>query len=350
MTSMTSRERFLAALTGQPVDRPPVWLMRQAGRYLPGYRAVRAQHGFWDVCHQPEISTQVALEPLERFQLDAAIVFSDILVVPQALGLGVSFGKGEGPQFERPLRTRADLESWQRDGIAQRLEFVPRAVRHLKAALRDRYGLVGFAGAPFTLFAYSVEGGGSDDFRLARTMLYANPALAREALQVMAHAVADLAVAQVEAGADAIQLFDTWGGLLSIDEYREFAVPPLKLAIERIQSAGAPVLLFVRGGHHLLPVLGETGANGFSLDWRTPWSAARSAYPKHLLQGNLDPILLLNQPDIIRVRTRELLESMQWTSLSRSCIVNLGHGIVPETPPESVAALVETVAEYRKSA
>jgi uroporphyrinogen decarboxylase len=348
MSDMTSRERFLAALQGEPVDRPPVWLMRQAGRYLPGYRAIRKEHGFWDVCHQPEISTRVALEPLERFRLDAAIVFSDILVVPQALGLGVSFGKGEGPQFERPLRTRADLDSWQRERIAERLEFVPRAVRHLKVALQDRYGLVGFAGAPFTLFAYSVEGGSSEDFRLARTMMYANPSLAREALHVISEAVADLAVAQVEAGADAIQLFDTWGGLLSIDEYREFAVPPLRHAVERIKATGRPVVLFARAGHHLLPALGETGANGFSLDWRTPWSSARAAYPKHVLQGNLDPILLLNSPDVVRQRTRELLASMQWTSLSRSCIVNLGHGIVPETPPESVAALVDTVAEFRK--
>jgi uroporphyrinogen decarboxylase len=348
MPGMTSRERFLAALHGDPVDRPPVWLMRQAGRYLPEYRAIRSSHGFWDVCQTPELSTRVALEPLQRFGLDAAIVFSDILVIPHALGLGVSFGKGEGPRFERPLRTRADLAAWQREGLAERLRYVPDAVRHLRRALNDQYGLVGFAGAPFTLYAYCVEGGSSDDFRTARTLLYANPDLARAALHALAEAVADLALAQVEAGADAIQLFDTWGGLLAIDEYREFAVPPLRHAIERIKASGKPVLLFARGGHHLLTALGETGASGFSLDWRTPWSTARAAYPRHILQGNIDPILLLNSPDVVRQRTRELLASMQWTSLSRSCIVNLGHGILPETPPENVAALAQTVAEFRK--
>src|SRR5438045_7728618 len=171
MSTMTPRERFLAAFNGDAVDRPPVWLMRQAGRYLPGYREVRAQHGFWDVCHTPELSTKVALEPLKKFPLDAAIVFSDILVIPQALGLDVTFGTGEGPQVGKPMRSRADLDAWTTKGLIERLKFLPGAVKHLADTLKGSHGLLGFAGAPFTLFAYCVEGGSSDDFKQARVML-----------------------------------------------------------------------------------------------------------------------------------------------------------------------------------
>src|ERR1044071_3116799 len=206
---MHPRERFLAALRGDALDRPPVWLMRQAGRYLPGYRALRAEHSFWDVCQNPELSTRAALEPLDRYALDAAIVFSDILVVPLAMGLGVTFGKGEGPMIAKPLRNAADYEAWQLDGVLDRIAYLPRAVAHLKQTLKDRYGILGFAGAPFTLFAYCVEGGGSDDFREARTLMHRDPGLAKRALNTIADVVADLLLAQVEAGADAVQLFDS---------------------------------------------------------------------------------------------------------------------------------------------
>lgn len=343
---MHSRERFLAALRGDALDRPPVWLMRQAGRYLPGYRALRAEHSFWDVCQNPELSTRAALEPLDRFKLDAAIVFSDILVVPLAMGLGVSFGPGEGPRIARPLRTGADLDAWQLDGVLDRIAYLPNAVKHLKATLQDRYGILGFAGAPFTLFAYCVEGGGSDDFREARTLMHRDPQLAKRALNTIADVVAGLLMRQVEAGADAVQLFDSWGGLLAPDEYREFALPALQRITEKLRARNVPTLLFVRGGHHLLPLLGETGVTGFSLDWRTEWQVAREMYPEHLLQGNIDPVLLLGSADVIRQRTRALLETMKRTSDGRSCILNLGHGILPGTPPETVAALCDTVAEF----
>jgi uroporphyrinogen decarboxylase len=344
---MHSRERFLAALRGDALDRPPVWLMRQAGRYLPGYRALRAEHSFWDVCQKPELSTRAALEPLDRYALDAAIVFSDILVVPLALGLGVSFGPGEGPRIARPLRTAADYDAWNLDGVLSRIDYLPRAVAHLKDTLKDRYGILGFAGAPFTLFAYCVEGGGSDDFREARTLMHRDPALAHQALTTIADVVADLLLAQVDAGADAVQLFDSWGGLLAPDEYRDFALPALQRITAKLGARKVPTLLFVRGGHHLLPLLGESGVTGFSLDWRTEWAIARSMYPGHLLQGNIDPVLLLGSPDVIRRRTRALLETMRATSEGRHSILNLGHGILPGTPPETVAALVETAAEFR---
>jgi uroporphyrinogen decarboxylase len=344
---MNSRERFLAALNGDALDRPPVWLMRQAGRYLPGYRALRAEHSFWDVCQNPELSTRAALEPLDRYALDAAIVFSDILVIPLAMGLGVTFGKGEGPIIAKPLRTGADYDAWQLDGVLDRIAYLPRAVSHLKTTLQDRYGILGFAGAPFTLFAYCVEGGGSDDFREARTLMHRDPALARRALSTIADVVADLLLRQVDAGADAVQLFDSWGGLLAPDEYRDFALPALQRITAKLNARKVPTLLFVRGGHHLLPMLGESGVTGFSLDWRTEWDVARSMYPKHLLQGNIDPVLLLGSADVIRQRTRTLLETMKRTTGGRSCILNLGHGILPGTPPETVAAMVETAAEFR---
>lgn len=344
---MQSRERFLAALRGDALDRPPVWLMRQAGRYLPGYRALRAEHSFWDVCQKPELSTRAALEPLELYGLDAAIVFSDILVVPLAMGLGVTFGPGEGPRIARPLRSGADFDAWQLDGVLGRIDYLPRAVAHLKQTLADRYGILGFAGAPFTLFAYCVEGGGSDDFREARTLMHRDPGLARRALDTIADVVADLLLAQVDAGADAVQLFDSWGGLLAPDEYRDFALPALQRITARLSARKVPVLLFVRGGHHLLPLLGESGVTGFSLDWRTEWAVARDMYPKHILQGNIDPVLLLGSADVIRQRTRDLLEVMKKTSDFRHCIFNLGHGILPGTPPETVGALVRTVQEFR---
>jgi uroporphyrinogen decarboxylase len=343
---MHSRERFLAALRGDALDRPPVWLMRQAGRYLPGYRALRAEHSFWDVCQMPQLSTRAALEPLDRFALDAAIVFSDILVVPLAMGLGVSFGPGEGPRIARPLRSGADYDAWQLDGVLGRIDYLPRAVAHLKATLQDRYGILGFAGAPFTLFAYCVEGGGSEDFREARTLMHRDPQLAQRALGTIADVVGDLLLAQVEAGADAVQLFDSWGGLLAPDEYRDFALPALQRITAKLKPRKVPVLLFVRGGHHLMPLLADTGVTGFSLDWRTEWQYARAMYPDHVLQGNIDPVLLLGDAGVVRRRTRELLEVMKRTSDGRRCILNLGHGILPGTPPETVAALVETAAEF----
>ena len=343
---MHSRERFLAALRGDALDRPPVWLMRQAGRYLPGYRALRAEHSFWDVCQKPELSTRAALEPLDRFALDAAIAFSHTLVVPLAMGLGVSFGPGEGPRIARPLRSGADYDAWQLDGVLGRIAYLPRAVAHLKATLQDRYGILGFAGAPFTLFAYCVEGGGSEDFREARTLMHRDPALAQRALGSIADVVGDLLLAQVDAGADAVQLFDSWGGLLAPDEYREFALPALQRITAKLKARNVPTLLFVRGGHHLLPLLGDSGVTGFSLDWRTEWDYARRLYPDHVLQGNIDPVLLLGDAGVVRRRTRELLEVMKRTSGGRRCILNLGHGILPGTPPETVAALVETAAEF----
>jgi uroporphyrinogen decarboxylase len=320
--------------------------MRQAGRYLPLYREVRRAHGFWEVCHTPALSTQVALEPLERFPLDAAIVFSDILVIPEALGLGVTFGPGEGPRLERTLRSASDLAAWNKEGVGARLGFVSEAVRHLHATLAGSHGILGFSGAPFTLFAYCVEGGGSDDFGLARTLLHRDTALAEKALATLAEVSAEYLEAQCQAGADVVQLFDTWGGLLDRADYTRFCVPAIRRITDALHARGRKVLLFVRGGMHLLPVLGETGADGFSLDWRVDWREARARFPRAILQGNVDPILLLAGSDVVRSRTRELLQTMKETDGGRRCILNLGHGIHKDTPPETVAALCDEVVRH----
>lgn len=346
MHHMDSRERFLAALSGSTVDRPPVWLMRQAGRYLPDYREVRKGAGFWELCHSPELTTRVALEPLARFKLDAAIVFSDILVVPEALGLGVTFGAGEGPQLARRLEGPADLSAWKVEGAVDRLKFVSDAVKHLKTALAGRYGLLGFAGAPFTLLAYCTEGGGSDDFLKARVMLHQQPALAEKALGILADVTAQYLEAQCEAGADTVQLFDTWGGLLDREDYLRFCVPAIRRITEPLHAKGRKVMLFVRGGQHLLPVLGEADVDGFSLDWRADWREARTRYPKHVLQGNLDPALLLAGVAPVRAATSALLRVMREADNGKRCIVNLGHGIHKDTNPETVAALCDEVASH----
>lgn len=340
-TPLTSRQRLLAALRCAPTDRPPVWLMRQAGRYLPGYREIRAKHGFWEVCHTPALSTEVALEPLRRYPLDAAIVFSDILVILEALGLGVTFVKGEGPAIARPLRGRDDLAAWRLDGLMDRLQFLPAAVTHLRAAIGDDLGLLGFAGAPWTLLGYAVDGNSADELLRARTMLRTDPALAHQALGLLADAGSELLRAQIAAGADAVQIFDTWGGLLDRETYRTFALPALQRMIAPVRATGVPVLLFVRGGHHLLPLLGQTGASAFSLDWRTPLHEARALLPGAALQGNLDPTLLFAGDEVVRGATRNLLAEMR--ALGPGFVVNLGHGILPGTPPEAVAALCETV-------
>jgi uroporphyrinogen decarboxylase len=346
---MDKRARFLAALARQPVDRPPVWLMRQAGRYLPGYRAVRAEHGFWEVCHTPELSTRVALEPLKKFPLDAAIVFSDILIVPEALGAGVTFEKGEGPVFERTMRSRDDLAKWNTTGLMDRLAFMPNAVRHLSKTLEGSHGILGFAGAPFTLFAYSVEGGGSDDFRHARAMMTTDPGLARDAMNLFGDAIAELCLAQLAAGADAVQLFDTWGGLLDKADYRAFALPALNRAASAIRKAGKPVILFIKGGMHLLDVIKDIEVDGVSLDWRTSYTEARAALPGKLLQGQLDPVLLFGAESAVRERTRSVLDEIGRLSGGPSgCIVNLGHGILPGTPETNVAALVDEVVRWTR--
>jgi uroporphyrinogen decarboxylase len=325
--------------------------MRQAGRYLPGYREVRAKHGFWDVCRTPELSTHVALEPLARYPLDAAIVFSDILVIPEALGLGVSFGDGkggEGPKIARPLRNEEDLASWNREGLEERLAFLPRAVAHLRGAIGEDRGLLGFCGAPWTLFCYAVDGTSKDEFLGARCLLHTAPELASAALGELADIASALLLAQVDAGADAVQIFDTWGGLLDREDYARFALPALRRLTAPLVARGVPVILYARGGGHLLPLFGQAGVTCVSLDWRTSFEEARHALAGtsvRTLQGNLDPVRLFAGPEAARRATRAVLDDacIGTTPGLDGFVFNLGHGILPGTPPESVAAVCEEV-------
>lgn len=338
------RQRFLKALNAEAVDRPPLWLMRQAGRYLPTYQEVRRQHGFWEVCKTPELSTKVALEPLQKFPLDAAIVFSDILVIPDALGLGVQFdrGKGEGPAIDKVLRDDSDLNDWpSAEALLDKLQFLPRAVSHLVDTLKGSHGIIGFAGAPFTLFAYMAQGGGSDDFEKARVLLHDKPAFAKRTLLALADYVAALLEAECQAGCDVVQLFDTWGGLLSQADYAEFCIPALRRITDQLHAKNRKVLLFAKGATHLLPILADSGVDGLSLDWRMDFAPARQRFPKLLLQGNIDPTLLFASEAVVRKQTRTLLEHMRQSSNYERCIVNLGHGILPGTPVSNVAALCD---------
>jgi uroporphyrinogen decarboxylase len=280
---------------------------------------------------------------MKRFALDAAIVFSDILVIPDALGLDVTFGPGEGPRIGKPLKSAADLASWNTAGIQERLAFLPGAIAHLRAALGDDKAILGFCGAPFTLFCYAVDGGSSDDFRAARTMMHREPELATRALNTFADIAADLLLAEQKAGADCVQMFDTWGGLLAPDEYQRFCVPALKRITDKTRKAGLSTILFVRGGHHLLPVLGEVGVDALSLDWRTPYREARKLHPKLTLQGNVDPVLLFAGDDVVKTRTRALMDEIKALDDGRRAIINLGHGILPGTPESAVEALVNEV-------
>jgi uroporphyrinogen decarboxylase len=351
---MNGRTRLTDALAGLRTDRPPLWLMRQAGRYLPGYRAVRAERSFWEVCRTPALSTKVALEPLARYPLDAAIVFSDILVIPEALGLGVGFGdgrSGDGPRIARPMRSRGDFDAWERDRVMERLRFLPTAVAHLREAIGAERGLLGFGGAPWTLLCYAVDGSSSEEFRHARSLLHADPALAEDALAVLADTVSELLTAQVEAGADAVQLFDTWGGLLSREDYACFALPALRRAIAPV-AARVPVIVYARGGGHLLPELAQSGATCLSLDWRTSIAEARSLLGRtgvsavRALQGNLDPTRLFAGVEAARAATRAVLAdaAVGAPDVAPGFVFNLGHGILPGTPPDVVDAVCREVA------
>ena len=340
---LSSRERLVHALEGKPVDRPPVWLMRQAGRYLPGYQNIRRQHSFWELCHSPQLCTQAAMEPMERFPLDATIVFSDILVIPQALGMQVNFDGNHGPKMTKPLREEAELAHWNVAKLLEALSFVPAAVRHLREAVGKERGLLGFAGAPWTLLSYMLEGHADKNFAVARSMLHAQPKFAQKAMDILADILMEYLEAQCEAGADAVQLFDSWGGLLTAQDYARFALPPIQKVAQALRRKNRRLLLFVRDAQHLLPLLADSGCQGISLDWRIPFGQAAAQLPHHCLQGNLDPALLLAPPEVVRTQTRKLLAEMKARNHFHRCIFNLGHGIFPEARPECVSALCEEV-------
>jgi len=339
-------DTLIRALLREPTPYTPVWLMRQAGRYLPEYNATRARAGsFLALCKSPQLATEVTLQPLERFSLDAAILFSDILTVPDAMGLGLHFADGEGPRFERTAADEASIARLAPPDPEVELRYVMDAVREIRRALDGRVPLIGFSGSPFTLACYMVEGRGSDDFRNVKRLVYSRPDLAHRLLEVNARAVADYLNAQIAAGAQAVMIFDTWGGTLAHHAYLEFSLAYIERVVGSLvrsrDGARVPSIVFTKGGGQWLEAIAACGCDAVGLDWTTSLGAARARVGDRVaLQGNLDPLVLLGDPAAVRRETERVLADY---GAGAGHVFNLGHGIVPQTPPESVAALVETV-------
>ena len=351
MSEPLANDRLLRALRRQPVDRTPVWLMRQAGRYLPEYRASRAAAGsFLAMAKTPELACEVTLQPLRRFPLDAAILFSDILTVPDAMGLGLYFVEGEGPKFQRPVREEADVARLAVPDMETELRYVMDAIRVIRRELAGKVPLIGFSGSPWTLACYMVEGGGSDNYSKIKAMAFNRPELLHRLLGVVTDAVIAYLAAQRAAGAQALQVFDTWGGVLSPTLYREFSLPYLeRIARELPRGEGGqrtPLILFGKGNAPHLEALAATGTDAVGVDWLVGMDeAARRIGGKVALQGNLDPATLYGSPQAIaREAARVLDDYAAGNGGSREGhVFNLGHGMSPDMDPEHVAALVEAV-------
>ncbi|MBI5613263.1 MAG: uroporphyrinogen decarboxylase [Gammaproteobacteria bacterium] len=339
-------DRFLRALLRQPVDRTPVWIMRQAGRYLPEYRATREQAGsFMKLCSTPELACEVTLQPLRRFPLDAAILFSDILTIPDAMGLGLGFAEGEGPRFARPVRSAADVEKLAVPDPEDKLRYVMDAVRLIRRELDGQVPLIGFAGSPWTIATYMVEGQGGTSFSIIKKMLFDRPQLLHALLDIVARAVTAYLNAQIAAGAQAVMVFDTWGGVLAPRDYREFSLRYLQTIVSGLtrqaQGRKVPVILFTKGGGQWLEAMAATGCDALGVDWTTDLKDARARVGQRVaLQGNLDPCVLYASPERIRAEVETVLESF---GAGNGHVFNLGHGIHPDVDPEHVAALVEAV-------
>jgi uroporphyrinogen decarboxylase len=338
-------DTLLRSLERQPTEYTPIWLMRQAGRYLPEYNATRSRAGsFLALAKTPALAAEVTLQPLERFALDAAIVFSDILTVPDAMGLGLAFTEGEGPRFERPLRDEAEIRRLAPPDLDD-LRYVFDAVREVRRALAGRVPLIGFSGSPFTLACYMVEGAGSADWRTLKAMLHARPALLHRILEVNARAVSAYLNAQIEAGAQVVMLFDTWGGILADDEYEAFSLAYCRKIFAALGKA--PRILFTRGGARWLAAMMQSGCDAVGIDWTCDAREARRlAAGRIALQGNLDPATLLEPEKALRAAARRVLDAF---GSAPGHIFNLGHGIMPSTPVESVAALVDEVRTYSRA-
>jgi uroporphyrinogen decarboxylase len=330
-------DRFLRACRREPVDRTPLWIMRQAGRYLPEYRALRGQHDFLTVCRTPELAVEVTLQPLRRFPLDAAILFSDILVPVEALGVPMTFSPG--PTLAEPLRTRAQVDALTLRPAADVVPYVAEAVRLLRRELDGRTPLIGFCGAPWTLAAYLVEGRGTKEFPLIRSFAAARPDLLDELLRRLSSLMGDYLIRQAQAGADAVQIFDSWAGLLSLEDWQRLIKPHLESLLTAVGAAGVPRILFLQNAPHLVDAYAELPAEVLATDWRIDLGDLQRRYPARAIQGNIDPAVLLAGADATRQKTIELLERVAPTGH----IVNLGHGILPQTPIASVEALIEVV-------
>jgi uroporphyrinogen decarboxylase len=346
--SALKNDRLLRALAREPVDRTPVWIMRQAGRYLPEYRATRKRAGsFLGLATTPELACEVTLQPLARFPLDAAILFSDILMVPMAMGVGLAFEEGEGPRIERPVRSAADIDALPVPDPARELRFVMDAVALIRRELAGGVPLIGFAGSPWTVATYMIEGTGSRDFPRSKALLYGQPKALHRLLGKLARATTDYLNAQVASGAQAVMIFDTWGGILSTPAYLEFSLAYMEQVaaslIREREGRRVPVILFTKGGGAWLDRMAMTGVDALGVDWTTELAGARRVVMDLVaLQGNLDPGALFAPPAAIRAEVARVLESY---GRGHGHVFNLGHGIQPGVDPESVAAMVAAVQE-----
>lgn len=348
MFAPLQNDRFLRACLRQPTDCTPVWLMRQAGRYLPEYKATRAKAGsFMGLATNPQFATEVTLQPLDRYALDAAILFSDILTVPDAMGLGLSFAEGEGPRFAHPLRDEAAIARLAVPDL-EKLRYVFDAVTSIRRALNGRVPLIGFSGSPWTLACYMVEGAGSDDYRLVKTLMYSRPDLMHRILAINADAVALYLNAQIDAGAQAVMVFDSWGGVLADAAFREFSLAYTQRVLAKLQreheGKRIPHIVFTKGGGLWLESIADAGADVVGVDWTVDLGAARRRVGDRVaLQGNLDPNVLFAPPEAIRAEAIRALDSF---GDGPGHVFNLGHGISQFTPPEHVSVLVDTVHEH----
>lgn len=343
-------DTFLRALLKEPVEYTPVWMMRQAGRYLPEYKATRAFAGdFLQLCQNIDLATEVTMQPIDRFNLDAAILFSDILTVPDAMGLGLYFEAGEGPKFERKVQTEQDVQLLEVPDMA-RLRYVFDTVASIRRALDGSVPLIGFSGSPFTLACYMIEGGGSKEWRHVKTMMYARPDLLHQILTINAQTVTEYLNTQIEHGAQAVQIFDTWGGILTPAAYQEFSLNYMQQIISGLKrehdGRRVPVIIFTKGGGQWLEMMAESGADALGLDWTTDIGQARACVgDKVALQGNFDPFALFGTPKAVCAEASHILEAYGYGS---GHVFNLGHGINQFTNPEHVKLLVDTVHDLSR--
>ena len=346
--SELKNDRFLRALLRQPVDVTPVWMMRQAGRYLPEYRATRARAGdFMALCTNPELACEVTLQPLVRYPLDAAILFSDILTVPDAMGLGLYFESGEGPRFRKTVRNANDVAALPIPDPEKDLGYVMNAVRTIRRELNGRVPLIGFSGSPWTLATYMVEGSGSKDFRHAKALAFDQPQVMHALLDKLAHSVTVYLNGQIKAGAQAVQIFDTWGGALSYSAYLEFSLPYMQKIVANLirenEGRTVPIILFTKNGGPWLEQIAASGADAVGLDWSVDIGAVRKQIGHRVaLQGNMDPQMLYANPERIRAEVKNILASF---GRGNGHVFNLGHGITPEVDPANAGVFIEAVHE-----
>lgn len=339
-------DRFLRALNREPVDVTPVWMMRQAGRYLPEYRATREKAGsFMDLCRNAELACEVTIQPLDRYPLDAAILFSDILTIPDAMGLGLSFNTGHGPKFDRPVRTAADVQNLPIPDPEGELQYVMNAVRTIRKELDGRVPLIGFSGSPWTLATYMVEGGGTKEFGKVKGMMFSEPALMHQLLDKLAQSVTTYLNGQIAAGAQAVMIFDTWGGVLTPRDYQAFSLKYMQQIVDGLtrenEGRKVPVILYTKGGGQWLDKMAATGADCLGVDWTIDLADARRITgDKIALQGNMDPCILYSTPQRIREEVGNVLASY---GKGEGHVFNLGHGIHPGIDPENVAAFIDAV-------